>query len=170
MRLLGYLSKVGTALALMISLAMPAQAQNNLVLFGNRDNVLGYRTRTSRPRAALNFYTFYVPLPRNKAVAELQIIYPNGMASIFNPDRLEIRDRRSGKVYSTMERIVDEQVGSVRLVLSEPIPSQAGQELEITAEGVTNPPSGMYRVRVSVMGTEANPLFFSVGQWLVSIY
>ncbi len=151
-------------------LGMPLFSQNNVVIFGPRENTLAYRIRTSRPRAAQNFINFYAPLPRNKAVAELQIIYPEGMASIFNPDRLSVRNRRTQVEYPIREMLVDEQVGSVRIVFNSPIPAEAGQELEIISMGGTNPPSGMYQVRVNVLGTEANPLYVVLGQWLVSIY
>lgn len=164
------------ALLALGTIVLPLQAQNllaqnNVILFGrDRDNVLAYRVRNQRPQAALNSFSFYVPLPSNRAIAELQIIYPQPMAGIFHPDRLEVRNRRTGQLYATTEVVRDEEVGSVRFVFKETISAQAGQELEIASEGGTNPTSGMYRVRVNVLGTEKAPLFISLGQWLVSIY
>jgi hypothetical protein len=146
------------------------QAQNNVILFGrDRENILPYRVRNSRPQAAQNFFNFYVPLP-NRAIAELRIVYPQPMASIFHPDRLEVRNRRTGQVYATSEVIRDEEVGSVRFVFQQTISAQLGQELEIISSGGTNPPAGMYRVRVHGLGTESAPVFISLGQWMVSIY
>lgn len=164
------LSKLALTACFLWGMGLPLFAQNNVVIFGPRDNVLAYRIRTSRPRAAQNFINFYAPLPRNRAVAELQIIYPREMASIFHPDRLSVRNRRSQAEYAIREMLVDEEGGSVRIVFHSPIPAAAGQELEIISEGGTNPPPGMYQVRVNVLGTEANPVFIVLGQWLVSIY
>ncbi len=164
------LAKLAVAICLLWGTGYPLLAQNNVVIFGSRENVLAYRIRTSRPRAAQNFINFYAPLPRNRAVAELQIIYPKEMASIFNPDRLTVRNRRTQAEYAVREMLVDEEVSSLRLVFNTPIPAQAGQELEIISEGGTNPPPGMYQVRLNVLGTEANPVFVVLGQWLVSIY
>jgi len=163
-------SKLAVFACLCLGLSLPLAAQNNVVIFGPRENTLAYRIRTSRPRAAQNFINFYAPLPKNKAVAELQIIYPHAMASIFNPERLSVRNRRTQVEYPVREMLVDEEVGSVRIVFNSPIAGQPGQELEITSQGGTNPASGMYQVRVNVLGTEANPLFVVLGQWMVSIY
>lgn len=159
------------ALALLLGgVTMPALAQNNLVLFGDRENVLAYRVRSTRPNAALNFFAFHLPLPRNRATAEIQISYPPEMAGVFAPDRLEVRDRRTGREIAITERIVNEELGSIRLVLQDPIPAQSISEVEIISQGATNPNRGMYRVRASVMGTEKNPIFLSVGKWMVSIF
>ncbi|NJM27698.1 MAG: hypothetical protein HC856_04685 [Pseudanabaena sp. RU_4_16] len=60
------------------------QAQNNIVIFGSgKDSTLPYKTRTKRPGARLNTYSFFAPLPSNKAVAELQVIYPQGFRGDF---------------------------------------------------------------------------------------
>jgi hypothetical protein len=163
-------TQIAISAFLLCGSGMPLFAQNNVVIFGPRENTLAYRIRTSRPRAAQNFINFYAPLPKNRAVAELQIIYPQGMASIFHPDRLSVRNRRTQVEYPIREMLVDDQVGSVRIIFNPPISAEAGQELEIISEGGTNPPPGMYQVRVNFLGTEASPLFLVLGQWLVSIY
>jgi hypothetical protein len=71
------------------------QAQNNIVIFGSgKDSTLPYKTRTKRPGARLNTFSFFAPLPNNKAVAELQVIYPEGFRGIFD-DSVEIVNRRT---------------------------------------------------------------------------
>ncbi|NJL43199.1 MAG: DUF2808 domain-containing protein [Pseudanabaena sp. SU_2_4] len=97
------------------------QAQNNIVIFGSgKDSTLPYKTRTKRPGARLNTYSFFAPLPSNKAVAELQVIYPQGFRGIFD-DSVEIVNRRTQKKYDIQETIVDKEVGSTRFVFKEAI-------------------------------------------------
>lgn len=164
------MNKYFVIVMLVLGIALPLSAQNNMVIFGERDKVLSYRSRTTRPHSTQAFYAFHVPLPRNRAVAEVQIVFPVEMLSIFQPDNLEVQDRRTGRVIEVSEKVLNEETGSVRLVMKQPIAAQAGQELEIISSGGTNPSGGMYRVSVSVLGTDANPLFLAVGKWLVTIY
>ncbi len=150
---------------------MSVQAQNNIILFGSgKDSTLPYKTRTKRPGARLNTYSFFAPLPSNKAVAELQVIYPQGFRGIFD-DSVEIINRRTQKKYDIQETIVDREVGSTRFVFKEAIAGAPNNELEVIIKGVSNPSdTGMYRVEAQALGTEANPLFKYLGQWLVDIY
>jgi hypothetical protein len=146
-------------------------AQNNVVIFGpNRDSTLPYTTRTKRPGARLNTYSFFAKLPNNKAVAELQVIYPQGFRGIFD-ESIEIVNRQTKKKYAIQETIVDKEVGSIRYVFKEAIAAAPNNELELIVTGVSNPSdSGMYRIQAQALGTEANPLFKFLGQWLVDIY
>ncbi|MGQ9865342.1 MAG: DUF2808 domain-containing protein [Pseudanabaenaceae cyanobacterium] len=148
------------------------QAQNNVVLFGpNRDNTLPYLLPNRRPGVRGSRYRFFVPLPRDRAVAELQILYPAPFLGVFNPDRLTVLDRRTQKPYPIERAIADPSIGSLRLVFAEPIPAAANRDLELAIVDVSNPrQTGMYPIEVRALGTEANPLFQYLGQWLVSIY
>ncbi|CAN1213142.1 DUF2808 domain-containing protein [Tumidithrix helvetica PCC 7403] len=163
-----------TISAFPISFLIPssAQAQNNLVLFGaGKDATLGYVIRTTRPNGRLNSIRFFAPLPKNKAVSELQVLYPQGFGSAIDPDNVEIVIRQTQQKINVREVVVDREVRSVRFIFQEPIASKPNQDLEIIANGVTNPSnSGMYRFDVQALGTEANPLFVYLGQWLVTIY
>ncbi|MEE3716870.1 DUF2808 domain-containing protein [Tumidithrix elongata RA019] len=152
--------------------ASSAQAQNNLVLFGaGKEATLGYVIRTTRPNDRLNSINFFAPLPKNKAVSELQVLYPEGFGSAIDPDNVEIVIRQTKQKVKVREVLVDREVRSVRFIFQEPIASKPNQELEIVATGVTNPSrSGMFRFEVQALGTEANPLFQFLGQWLVTIY
>jgi len=149
----------------------PAKAQNNIVLFGSGQNsTLGYKVRNKRPGARSNTFSFFAKLP-TKSIAELQIIYPEEWRGIFSADNVTILNRRSQKKFEVREAIVDREVGSARFVFQEPIAATSGQELEILVDGVSNPNnSGMYRIQAQALGTEANPLFQYLGQWLVSLY
>jgi hypothetical protein len=153
-------------------IASSVQAQNNLVLFGaNKDSTLGYVIRTNRPNAKLNAISFFAPLPKNKAMSELQVIYPEGFGSAIDPDNVEIVYRQTRQKVVVREVLVDRETRSVRFIFQEPIPSKTNQDLEIMVTGVTNPSnSGLFKFEVQALGTEANPLFQFLGQWLVSIY
>jgi len=147
-------------------------AQNNIVLFGpNQGSTLSYVLRTNRSGARANSFSFTAKLPTSKAVAELQILYPEGFASIFDPENIKIINRRLDKVEEIERVIIDPEVRSIRFVFKQPIAGFVGQEIEINASGVTNPSkSGMYKIEAQALGTEANPLFQYLGQWLVTIY
>jgi hypothetical protein len=150
---------------------LSVKAQNNIVIFGaGRDSTLPYTTRTKRPGARLNTYSFFAKLPSNKAVAEFQVIYPQGFRGIFD-ESVEIVNRQTKKKYDIQETIVDKEVGSTRYVFKEAIAAAPNNELELVVKGVSNPSdSGMYRIQAQALGTEANPLFKFLGQWLVDIY
>lgn len=162
-----------TVLSMATALIVPStvKAQNNIVLFGSgQDNTLGYKVRNKRPGARQNAYSFFAKLP-NKAVAELQIIYPQNFRGVFMADNVMIMNRRSQKKYEIRETIVDRDTNSIRFVFQEPIAALPNQEIEILVQNVVNPDnSGMYRVEAQALGTEANPLFQYLGQWLVSLY
>lgn len=149
-----------------------AQSQNNIVIFGpNQDSTLAYVIRTTRPGARSNSFSFSVNLPTNKAVAELLIYYPEGFGQVFNPENVTIINRRTDKTEEISEAIIDRELRTVRYVFKQPIPGYPGQTLELRASGVTNPSkTGMYRIEARALGTEANPLFQYLGQWLVTIY
>jgi hypothetical protein len=165
------LSLFGSGLTALILKVPAASAQNNMVLFGNKENNLPYVIRNKNPGAASNYIRFFAPLPAGKAVAEVQIVYPQEFRSAFAPRKLTVRDRRTKEEYEVRDISIDPALNSVRIEFVEPIPAIANQELEIIAKGVTNPRhAGMYRIEVQALGTEANPLFQYLGQWLVSIF
>ncbi|AFY71872.1 hypothetical protein Pse7367_3639 [Thalassoporum mexicanum PCC 7367] len=148
-----------------------AKAQNNIVLFGNKENNLPYVIRNKNPGASRNYIKFYATLPDSRAVAEVQIVYPQEFRSAFVPRKLTVRNRRSKEEYEVRDISVDRELNNIRIEFVEPIAALPNQEIEIVAKSVTNPRhAGMYRIEVQALGTEANPLFQYLGQWLVSIY
>lgn len=149
----------------------PAKAQNNFVLLGaGKDATLGYIIRTNRAGARLNTVNFFAKLPKSKAIAEIQIQYPQGFGNIFSPDNIRIIDRNSRQEIDIKEAAIDREVGTVRFLFKEPIPSSNNREIEIISSGSSNPSSsGMYRINLQALGTEANPLFQFIGQWVVNI-
>ncbi|NJK59714.1 MAG: DUF2808 domain-containing protein [Oscillatoriales cyanobacterium SM2_1_8] len=168
---------LGTCLAAGFALGgLPALsqtlAQNNVVIFGpNRDATLSYILPNRRPGVRGSRYRFFAPLPSDRAVAELQILYPAPFVGVFNPERITVLDRRTQKPYTVERAIADPSIGSLRLVFAEPIPAAPNRDLELAIADVSNPrQTGMYPIEVRALGTEANPLFQYLGQWLVSIY
>ncbi len=160
-----------TALGYPLFEPQSVQAQNNFVLFGGgKDSTLGYTIRSNRTSARLNAINFFAKLPKSKAIAEIQIFYPEGFASVFNPENVKIVDRNSRNIIEVKEAISDREIRSVRFVFKEPISASKSREIEIVSLGGSNPPnSGMYRIELQAIGTEANPLFQYIGQWLVNI-
>jgi Protein of unknown function (DUF2808) len=164
---------LGLAIAAPLGLVLePLSAQNNIVIFGpNQGSTLSYVLRTNRPGASSNRISFSAKLPTSTAVAEIQILYPEGFGGIFNPENISIINRRTDKTLEIERAIIDPEIRTVRFVFKQPIEGFIGQEIEINAQGVTNPSrSGMYRIEAQALGTEANPLFQYLGQWLVTIY
>ncbi|MBD2178794.1 DUF2808 domain-containing protein [Pseudanabaena sp. FACHB-1998] len=147
------------------------KSQNNFVLLGSgKEAALGYTIRTNRANARLNTINFFVKLPKSKAIAEIQIQYPQGFGNVFSPDNIRVIDRNNRKEVEIKEASIDREVGTVRFLFKEPIPSSNNREIEIISSGVSNPSqSGMYRIDLQALGTEANPLFQFIGQWLVNI-
>ncbi|MFN3360840.1 MAG: DUF2808 domain-containing protein [Pseudanabaenaceae cyanobacterium] len=149
-------------------LLLPQWGQNNITLFGEGPPPLAYTTRTKRAGARLNYYNFFLRLP-NRQVAELQLVYPEGLGGLFQDDSIEVFDRLTDKKIPVQEVRIDREGRGVRLIFAEPIPGTR-KELEIRITGVNNPPQrGMYQVVVQALGTEANPLFQTLGRWLVDI-
>ncbi len=153
---------------LTVLLSLPSGGQNNIILFGSGSPPLSYTTGTKKAGARLNYFNLFVRLP-NKAIGELQIAYPEGGGSMFQEESIEVIDRSTGKQIPLQEIKIDREGRGVRLVFSEPIPGNR-QTLVIRLSGVNNPrSSGVYELVVQALGTEANPLFQTLGRWLVDI-
>lgn len=153
---------------LSLFLSLPSWGQNNIILFGQGSPPLSYTTGTKKSGARLNYYNLSVKLP-SKAVAELQIVYPQGIGGIFQSDSIEVIDSLTGKKIEIREIKIDREIRGVRLSFVEIIPGTKNT-LEIRLNGVNNPRnSGVYELVVQALGTEANPLFQTLGRWLVDI-
>ena len=144
----------------------PVRAQSGFVLSGaaDRDRVLRYSlddgTARSRDRYKLT-------LPAQEvAVAEIQVSFEQKFDGNIDPDRVRVEVERE-------EVEVDEifwspEFNSLEVVMADPIP--AGQRMQVIMPGARNPSdTGFYRIQGRVLGTEANPIFRYVGEWIVSI-
>lgn len=142
----------------------PVRAQSGLVLSGaaDRDRVLRYSlddgTTRSRDRYKLS-------LPAQEvAVAEIQVSFEQKFDGSIDPDRVRVEVERE-------EVEVDEifwspEFSSLEVVMADPIP--AGQRMQVIIPGARNPRDpGFYRIQGRVLGTEANPIFRYVGEWIV---
>jgi hypothetical protein len=148
-----------------------AHGQNNIVIFGSdRDATLPYRVRNSRVGSRLNTFNFFAPLPENRAIAEIQILYPEGFAGVFATDSLRLVNRETQRPLPIREITHDRETRDIRVIFTEPLPARSTRQIEVIASGVSNPGrTGMYSVQVHALGTEANPLFQYLGRWLVTI-
>ncbi len=144
-----------------------AQAEG-FVLFGpGRDSTLGYSIRNGRPSARGEYLRLFIPA-QDVAATELQLNYPEAYNQYLRPDLVRILNQRTRQEIRVQQATNDPSTGSIRFAFAEPVPSGVPLELRIT--GLTNPSSpGMYRLQARLLGTEANPLFRYVGQWLVTI-
>lgn len=155
-------------IVLAVMMSLPGWGQNNIILFGKGPPPLSYTTGTKKSGARLNYYNFFLRLP-NKGVAELQIVYPEGMGGIFQEDSIEVIDSLTGKQIPIKEIKIDREGQGVRILFAEVIPGNK-QTLEIRVTGINNPRnSGVYELVVQALGTEASPLFQTLGRWLVDI-
>ena len=141
-----------------------ANAQSGIVLSGaaDRERVLRYSlddgTTRSRDRYKLS-------LPAQEvAVAEIQVSFEQRYNGNINPDR--VRVEVEGEEVELDEIFWSKEFNSLELVISEPI--AAGQSMKVIMPGARNPTDpGFYRIQGRVLGTEANPIFRYVGEWIV---
>jgi len=150
------------------SLVMPhsAEAQSGLVITGSEGvPVLSYRLDFGGVRSRLDRYRLTIP-PQNVAVAEVQINGDRNFDGRIDPEsvRLEVE----GRPVELDQVYWNEEFRSLEVVARQPI--AAGQEIRLVLSNVRNPSSaGIYRVEARVRGTEPNPLFRNVGNWLITI-
>ncbi|NJK35155.1 MAG: DUF2808 domain-containing protein [Oscillatoriales cyanobacterium SM2_2_1] len=149
----------------------PVRSQNNIVIFGSdRDATLPYRVRNNRASSRLNTFNFFAPLPANRAIAEIQILYPDGFGGVFRNDSIRLVNRETQRPIAIREITHDRETRDIRVIFKEPIAAESIRQIEVIASGVSNPSrTGMYSVQVHALGTEANPLFQYIGRWLVTI-
>ncbi len=150
------------------SLVMPrsVEAQSGLVITGSEGvPVLSYRLDFRGIRGRLERYRLTIP-PQDLAVSEVQINGDRNFDARIDPEnvRLEVE----GNPVDLEEVYWNEEFRSLEVVARQPI--AAGQEMRLVLSNVRNPAAaGIYRVEARVRGTEPNPLFRNVGNWLISI-
>ncbi|MFS8913434.1 DUF2808 domain-containing protein [Synechococcus sp. H60.2] len=164
------LARLGTRLilaGLLVGALSPlAKAQSGFVITGSEGvPVLSYRLDFRGIRGRLDRYRLKIP-PQDVAVAEVQISADRNFDAVIDPQnvRLEVE----GKPVELAEVYWDEEFRSLEVVARQPI--AAGQEIRLVLSNVRNPSAaGIYRVEARVRGTEPNPLFRKVGNWLITI-
>ena len=129
------------------------------------DRVLSYTLDFGGYIRRLERYRLSLPA-QDVAVAEVQVNFEQKFDGNVNPDniRLEVE----GEPVDIDEVFWSEEFNSLEVVLVEPI--AAGQTMKLILSGARNPRDpGFYRIQGRVLGTEANPIFRYVGEWIVSI-
>ncbi|MBD2104655.1 DUF2808 domain-containing protein [Leptolyngbya sp. FACHB-261] len=157
---------LGTGLETLLP-SQSAQAEG-WVLFGpSRDTTLDYDLINERPNARSVTLRLFMPA-QDVASTELQVNYPDAYIGLLRPELVRVYNRRSRQEIPLQEATNDAESGSLRFTFKDPV--AAGVPLELRVVGLTNPsrPS-IYRLQARLLGTEANPLFRYVGQWLVTI-
>ncbi|GAB4214592.1 MAG: DUF2808 domain-containing protein [Synechococcales cyanobacterium] len=137
-----------------------------LVLSGSEgQDTLRYRLDFGGIARQLDRYRLSIPA-QNVAVAELQINGDEVFDGRIDPN--EVRVEAEGKIVELSQVFWSPEFRALELVLKEPIPS--GQRIEIVLSNVRNPSlATIYRFRANVLGTEPNPIFRTVGNWLITI-
>ncbi|MFQ3614881.1 MAG: DUF2808 domain-containing protein [Cyanobacteriota bacterium] len=142
------------------------EAQSGLVITGSEGvPVLSYRLDFRGFRGRLERYRLTIP-PQDLAVSEVQINGDRNFDARIDPEnvRLEVE----GNPVELDEVYWNEEFRSLEVVTRQPI--AAGQEMRLVLSNVRNPQAaGIYRVEARVRGTEPNPLFRNVGNWLITI-
>lgn len=146
-----------------------AQGGSGLLLTGSEGvPVLNYRLDFNGIQSRLDRYRLDIP-PQNVAVAEVQISMPPTGRAVFdgtvNPD--EVRLEVEGEPVELRDVFWNPEFRSLEVVAAQPV--AAGQSMTVVMSNVRNPSAGVYRFEGRLLGTEANPIFRFVGNWLISI-
>lgn len=144
----------------------PASAQSGIVITGaNGQDVLGYKLDFDGKRRSLDRYRLKIPA-QDVAVNEVAISFEEKFDGKINPD--QVRLEVEGEPIELREVSWDPEFKSLEVAADQPI--AAGQDMRLVLSRVRNPRSnGLYRIYARVLGTEANPLYRSVGLWIVTI-
>lgn len=144
--------------------ALPGLTQAGLVLTGSEGlPVLDYRLDFAGRERKLDRYRLEIP-PQDLAVAEIQISAPLFKGKV---DPAQIRLEVEGQPVPLETTFWSQEFSSLEVILKDPVP--AGQEMRLILSNVRNPEAGIYRFECRLLGTEANPIFRLVGQWLITV-
>lgn len=156
----------GFAVASSVLISAPADAQGGIVITGaNGQEVLGYRLDFNGKRRSLDRYRLKIPA-QDVAVNEVAINFEEKFDGKVNPE--QVRLEVEGEPIELREVSWDPEFKSLEVAADQPI--AAGQEMRLVLSRVRNPRSnGLYRIYARVLGTEANPLYRTVGLWIVTI-
>lgn len=148
--------------------SIPARAQSagsGFVLFGSDEiPVLNYRLDFGGQRRKLERYRLDIPA-QDVAVAEIQIEGDDHFNGKFDPEKVRLEVEK--EPVPIREVYWNPEFNSLEVIIEDPV--AAGQEMRLVLSNVRNPDSGTYRFRARLLGTEANPLFRLVGNWIITI-
>ncbi|MDX2271999.1 MAG: DUF2808 domain-containing protein [Cyanobacteriota bacterium] len=147
-------------------LPLKAAAQSGFVITGSEDvPVLSYKLDFRGVRDKIDRYRLDIP-PQDVAVAEVQISGPPNFDGKIDPE--EVRLEVEGQSVPLSEVYWNEEFRSLEVITEEPV--AAGQSMRLILSQVRNPSKiGEYRFVGRLLGTEANPLFRTIGNWIISI-
>ncbi len=152
-------------LSVLGSVGLPAQAQSGFVFSGSEDvDVLKYKLDFDGAEGRLDRYRLDVPA-QDVAVAEVQINMGPRFDSTVKTDK--VRLEVEGKSVDLADVYWNEEFKSLEVIAQDPVAS--GQSMRVVISELRNPDSGIYRFEGRVLGTEANPIFRLVGNWLIDI-
>lgn len=167
------LLSLGSLLSLKPSILVmaPAVAQSGggLVLTGSEGvPVLNYRLDFGAREGRLDRYRLDIP-PQNVAVAEVQISMPPNGTAIFDGTVVpeEVRLEVEGSPVELQDVFWNPEFRSLEVVAAQPV--AAGQTMTVVMSNVRNPTAGIYRFEGRLLGTEANPIFRFIGNWLITV-
>jgi len=146
-----------------------SQAGAGLVLTGSEGvPVLNYRLDFRGLESRLDRYRLEIP-PQNLAVSEVQISIPTTGTATFDGviDPEEVRLEVEGSPVELRDVFWNPEFRSLEVVAAQPVAS--GQTITVVMSNVRNPTAAIYRFEGRVLGTEANPIFRFVGNWLITI-
>jgi hypothetical protein len=149
--------------------ASPVFAQfggGGLVLSGSEGvPTLAYRLDFGGIARQRDRYRLRIPA-QTVAVAEIQINADEIFDAIIDPKA--VRVEAEGQPVPLREVFWSPEFRALEVAFQDPIPS--GQRIEVILSNVRNPNEGnIYRLRANLLGTEPNPIFRTVGNWLVTI-
>ncbi|MEN9204758.1 MAG: DUF2808 domain-containing protein [Thermostichales cyanobacterium BF4_bins_65] len=153
----------------LVGMAAPALAQlggGGLVLSGSEGvKTLAYSLDFNGIARQLDRYRLRIPA-QSVAVAEIQINADEFFDAIIDPNG--VRVEAEGKPVELREVFWSPEFRALEVAFKDPIPS--GQRIEVILSNVRNPTeANIFRLRANVLGTEPNPIFRTVGNWLITI-
>ncbi|NJK61423.1 MAG: DUF2808 domain-containing protein [Synechococcaceae cyanobacterium SM2_3_1] len=148
-----------------VTAASPVMAQSGLILTGSDEvPVLNYKLDFDGVERRLDRWRLNIPA-QDVAVAEVQMSCESRFDG--NVDLDDIRLEVEGQPVPLYDTFWNEEFKSLEVQIEAPV--AAGQEMRLILSNVRNPTAGFYRCDGRLLGTEANPLYRYIGNWIVTI-
>jgi len=149
--------------------AAPVLAQfggGGLVLSGSEGvPILVYRLDFGGIARQRERYRLRIPA-QSVAVAEIQINADEVFDADVDPNA--VRVEAEGQPVAIREVFWSPEFRALEVAFQDPIPS--GQRIVVFLSNVRNPTeANIFRLRANLLGTEPNPIFRTVGNWMVTI-
>lgn len=148
-----------------VAAASPVMAQSGLILTGSDEvPVLQYKLDFDGVERRLDRWRLNIPA-QDVAVAEVQMSCESRFDGKVDLD--DIRLEVEGEPVPLYDTFWNEEFKSLEVQIEDPV--AAGQEMRLILSNVRNPTAGFYRCDGRLLGTEANPLYRYIGNWIVTI-